>query len=228
MKLIIAAIVLAVSCLAGINAGPAPAHGFASLPAPFQAQVFTVVEDMIHLGEETAKALVHQYEEIVVEPHQQLEEAIDNIEARRAESPQCVASQDDEINAILDTVHEEMHDCTVVAAHTSAEIATDVNQATQQLVFGGLSLGRTYNKCQNYKNSVLKQSCMAKFYIQATVYLVQARSSIKTIKQSTNERIPAVFVEGNVCTHNAADEAVNGLNEVNRSIDVCVAKKLRH
>ncbi|XP_017042124.1 uncharacterized protein LOC108088694 [Drosophila ficusphila] len=195
------------------------------MPAQLDAQVHSVVEEMTEIGKSTGQALVHQYEEIVVEPQQELEEALDLVESRRQESPECVAAEDEEIARIVDAAHEDLHSCGVVAAQTSAEIVSDVNAATQQLVYGGYSLGRTYNKCQSYKNSVLKQSCMAKFYVQATVYLVSARSSIKTIRKSASERIPAVFVAGNVCTHSASSQAVLGLQEVNSHIDACVSRR---
>ncbi|EDW82507.2 uncharacterized protein Dwil_GK25093 [Drosophila willistoni] len=194
------------------------------MPNPLEAQVQSVVDDMTQVGKNAGDQLVHQYEEIIVEPQQQLEEAVEQIEARRESNPECVAAQDEQLALVLDAAHDELHSCGVVAAHTSAEIASDVNQATQQLVYGGYNLGRTYQKCQAYKNTVLKQSCMAKFYIQGSVYLINARYSIKTIKKSTNERIPAVFSDGNACTHQASEEAILAIDEINRSIDACVAK----
>ncbi|XP_017134656.1 uncharacterized protein LOC108150861 [Drosophila miranda] len=216
----IVAVVLAV-CVASAWAQPL------AIPSQLDAQVRSVGNEMAEIGKSTGEALVHQYEEIVLEPQQELEDAVEQLEARRAESPECVAAEDEEIARILDAAHEEMHSCGVVAAHTSAEIATDVSAASQQLAFGSYNLGRTYNKCQNYKNSVLRQSCMAKFYVQASIFLISARSSIKTIKQSTNERIPAVFAEGNVCTHDASAQAILGLEEVNRHIDACATRRHR-
>ncbi|KAI8036158.1 uncharacterized protein LOC128260324 [Drosophila gunungcola] len=195
------------------------------IPAQLDAQVRSVVDEMADIGKSTGEALVHQYEEIVLEPQHELEDALDQLESRRQESPECVAAEDGEIARIVDAAHEDLHSCGMVAAHTSAEIASDVNAATQQLVFGGYSLGRTYNKCNSYKNSVLKQSCMAKFYMQTTVYLVSARSSIKTIRKSTSERIPAVFTDGNVCTHSASSQAVQGLQEISSHIDACVSRR---
>lgn len=196
-------------------------------PAPLAAQLSTVVDGMVKLGESAAETLVHQYEEIIVEPQQQLEQAVDQVEARREVAPQCVDAQEARLAQILDEVHEQNHQCGLSAAHESASIVSDVNKATQQLVYGGYSLGRTYQKCQNYKNSVLKQSCMAKFYIQATVYLVNARSSLKTITNSTNERIPAVLSDGNACTHQAADVAVEAIELINAEIDSCIALAAR-
>lgn len=196
-------------------------------PAPLAAQLSALVDGMTKLGESAAETLVHQYEEIVVEPQQQLEQAVDEVEARRQVSPQCVAAQEAQLAQILDAVHEQNHQCGVSAAHESADIVGDINQATQQLVYGGYSLGRTYQKCQNYKNAVLRQSCMAKFYIQATVYLVSARSSLKTISNSTNERIPAVLIDGNACTHQAADVAVEAIELVTAEIDSCITLAAR-
>ncbi|KAH8394070.1 hypothetical protein KR215_000462 [Drosophila sulfurigaster] len=221
MKFIIATTVLCL-CLALGQAQPL------TTPAPWSTQLSSLVDDMTQIGIDAGKTLVHQYEEIVVEPQQQLEQAVDKVETRREESPECVAAHDVEIVSIVDVAHDELHVCGVTAAHDSAEIVSDVNAATQQLVFGGYSLAKTYNKCQNYKNSVLKQTCMAKFYVQATVYLVSARSSVKTIKQSTNERIPGVFVDSNACTHQASSKAVDALDVVNTNIDSCIAKARRH
>ncbi|XP_017063987.1 uncharacterized protein LOC108103131 [Drosophila eugracilis] len=195
------------------------------MPAQLDAEVRSVVDEMTEIGKSTGVTLLQQYEEIVLEPQQELEDAIEQVESRRQESPDCVAAQDEEINRIVNAAHDDLHSCAIVAAHTSAEIATDVSAATQQLVYGGYSLGTTYNKCTSYKNAVLKQTCMAKFYVQATVYLVSARSSIKTIRQSTSERIPAVFVDGNSCTHTASSQAVLGLEEVNSHIDACVSRR---
>ncbi|ALC49475.1 CG12057 [Drosophila busckii] len=217
MKFIIASLLCV--CLASVGLAQ-PMAG-----SPYDAELFSLAQEMGQLGENTGKALVHQYEEIVVEPQQQLEQAIDEVEQRREQDAECVAAEDEQINSIVDAAHEELHVCGVTAAHDSAEIASDVNHATQQLVFGGYSLGRTYQHCQRYKNSVLKQSCMAKFYVKGTIYLVNARSSIKTIKKSTNERIPAVLSESNSCTHVAADKAVVALNEINAEIDSCIAKR---
>ncbi|KAH8408953.1 hypothetical protein KR009_004535, partial [Drosophila setifemur] len=193
--------------------------------AQLNAQVRSVVDEVTEIGKSTGEALVHQYEEIVLEPQHELEDALEQVEARRQESPECVAAEDEEIVRIVDAAHEELHSCGVVAAHTSAEIASDVNAATQQLVFGGYGLMSTYNKCQSYKHDIMKQTCMAKLTISATFWVVGARSSIKTIQKSTNERIPAVFTDGNVCTHGASAQAVTGLQEVNSHIDACVSRR---
>ncbi|XP_017869812.1 PREDICTED: uncharacterized protein LOC108618352 [Drosophila arizonae] len=219
MKLIISSVVCLCLCLASVgHAQPA------SMPATLDAQLLTIVDEMTQIGDNAAKVLIHQYEEIVVEPHEQLDQAVEQVESRRVESPDCVAEQDAQISSVLDAAHQELHECGLSAAHESAEIVSDVNAATQQLVFGGYSLGRTYNKCQSYKNVVLRQSCMAKFYVQATVYLVSARSSLKTITQSTNERIPAVLTHSNSCTHDASGKAVGALEAVAGDIDVCIAR----
>ncbi|XP_016936796.2 uncharacterized protein [Drosophila suzukii] len=197
----------------------------AQLPAQLDAEVHSVVDEMTEIGKSTGLALVHQYDEIVREPQQELEAALDQVESRRQESPECVAAEDEQIASIVDAAHEDLHSCGIVAAQTSAEIATDVSAATQQLVYGGYNVASTYNKCQSYKNSVLKKSCMTKFYVQATFYLVSARSSIKTIKKSTSESIPAVFVDGNACTHSASSQAVLALQEVSSHIDACVSRR---
>ncbi|TDG39685.1 hypothetical protein AWZ03_013892 [Drosophila navojoa] len=219
MKFVISSVVCLWLCLASVgHAQPA------SMPAALDGQLQTIVDEMTQIGENAAKALIHQYEEIVVEPHEQLDQAVEQVESRRVESPECVAEQDAQIGSVLDAAHQELHECGLSAAHESAEIVSDVNEATQQLVFGGYSLGRTYNKCQGYKNAVLRQSCMAKFYVQATVYLVSARSSLKTIAQSTNERIPAVFTHSNSCTHSASGKAVEALEALTADIDICIAK----
>ncbi|SPP86633.1 uncharacterized protein LOC117588509 [Drosophila guanche] len=214
----IVAVVLAL-CVASAFAQPL------AIPSQLDAQVRSVVDEITEIGKNTGEALVHQYEEIVLEPQHELEEAVEQVEARRTESPECVAAEDEQIARILDVAHEELHSCGVVAAHTSAEIATDVSAATQQLTFGGYNLVRTYNKCNSYNSNILKQSCMAKFYVQASIFLISANSSIKTIKKSTNERIPAVFAESSVCTHDASAQAVLGLEEVNRHIDACASRR---
>ncbi|XP_034669837.1 uncharacterized protein LOC117902518 [Drosophila subobscura] len=214
----IVAVVLAL-CVASALAQPL------ATPSQLDAQVRSVVDEMTEIGKNTGEALLHQYEEIVLEPQHELEEAVEEVEARRTENPECVAAEDGEIARILDVAHEELHTCGVVAAHTSAEIATDVSAATQQLTFGGYNLMRTYNKCNSYNSNILKQSCMAKFYVQASIFLIGANSSINTIKKSTNERIPAVFAESNVCTHDASAQAVLGLEEVNRQIDACASRR---
>ncbi|KAL7745456.1 hypothetical protein ACLKA6_015463 [Drosophila palustris] len=216
MKLIIATVL----CL-GLAVGHAQPL---TPPAQWNAKLMSIVDEMSQIGENALKVLAHQYEEIVMEPQHQLEEAVEQLEARREESPECVAAEDAEIVSIVDQAHEELHACGLTAAHDSAEIVSDVNQATQQLVFGGYALGRTYNKCRNYKNAILKQSCMAKFTIQATVYVINATSSLKTIAQSTNQRIPAVLTDSNVCTHMASAKAVDALDVVNGHIDACVAR----
>eukprot|EP00099_Drosophila_melanogaster_P006745 NP_001259379.1 uncharacterized protein Dmel_CG12057, isoform B [Drosophila melanogaster] len=195
------------------------------MPSQLDAQVRSVVDEMTSIGKATGEVLLSQYEEIVLEPQNELEAAVEQVESRREESPECVAAEDEEITRIVNAAHEDLYACGVVAAQTSAEIASDVSAATQQLVYGGYSLASTYNKCNSYKNSVLKQTCLAKFYVQATVYLVSARSSIKTIRQSTSERIPDVFADGNVCTHSASSQAVLGLQEVNNNIDACVYRR---
>lgn len=222
------AVAVIMKCIVAVILTLFVASGFAQpldVPAQLDAQVRSVVDEMTDLGKSTGEALVHQYQEIVLEPQHELEDALEAVEARRQESPECVAAEDEEISRIVDAAHEELHSCGVVAAHTSAEIASDVNAATQQLVFGGYSVGSTYKKCQNYKNSVLKKTCMAKLTVQGTVYLVNARSSIKTIRKATNERIPAVFTDSNVCTHDASAQAVVGLQEVNNHIDACVSRR---
>ncbi|XP_060651601.1 uncharacterized protein LOC132788285 [Drosophila nasuta] len=165
-------------------------------PEQWSTQLSSLVDDMTQIGIDAGKTLVHQYEEIVVEPQQQLEQAVDKVETRRKESPECVAAQDAEIVRIVDTALDELHVCGVTAAHDSADIVSDVNAATQQLVFGG--------------------------------YSRRARSSVETIKQATNERIPGVFVESKACTHLASSKAIDALDVVITNIDSCIARARRH
>ncbi|EDX17480.1 GD16935 [Drosophila simulans] len=106
------------------------------MPSQLDAEVRSVVDEMASIGKSTGEALVQQYDEIVLEPQHELEAAVEQVESRREESPECVAAEDEEITRIVNAAHEDLHACGVVAAHTSAEIASDVNAATQQLVFG--------------------------------------------------------------------------------------------
>lgn len=206
-------------CLVAVNAGT-----INQAAVNYEGMVNDVVGEMGQIAKDAAVALQHQVEEIVFDPLQQIETAVESIEARREESEECVAKEDEHVAVIVDDMHKEMQVCGVVAAKTSAEIMNDINAATQQLLFDGYDVVRTYQRCQNYKNSVLKSSCYARLTIKATLYMKNARRSIKTIRQSTNERIPAVMVDSNECTHTAADSAIHELDNVHASIDSCVGK----
>ncbi|XP_065363777.1 uncharacterized protein LOC135957048 [Calliphora vicina] len=214
-----AAFVIFALCLVAANAGTIPQP-----PINYEGMVDDVIAEMGQIAKEAAVALQHQVEEIVLDPLQQVEAAVESIEELREENDVCVAAEDENVVATVDAMHKDMTVCGTVAAKTSAEIMTDISAATQQLVFDGYDVVRTYQKCQNYKNPVLKNSCYARLTIKATLYLNNARKSINTIKQSTNERIPAVMVEADTCTHSAADVAVEELDVIQANINVCIAK----
>ncbi|XP_037812280.1 uncharacterized protein LOC119604018 [Lucilia sericata] len=206
-------------CLVAVNAGT-----IAQPPINYEGMVDDVINEMGQIAKEAAVALQHQVEEIVLDPLHQVEAAVESIEELREENDVCVAAEDEKVVATVDAMHKEMTVCGAVAAKSSAEIMTDISAATQQLVFDGYDVLRTYQKCQRYTNSVLKNSCYARLTIKATLYINNARKSIKTIKQSTNERIPAVMVDADACTHEAADVAIEELDHIQANINVCIAK----
>ena len=199
----------------------------ASQAAPqvnYETQVNGIIHEAEKIAVETAQALEHQFKEIVIDPLHEVEKAVQAIENRKDEHEDCVVAQDPAVTQTVDIMHKEMEVCGVVAAKTSAQIMVDISDATQQLVFDGYDVLRTYQKCKKYKNSVLKNSCYARLSIKATLYLKNARRSMKTIKKSTNERIPAVFTDADACTHSAAEKAITQLDSVNAEIDTCVAR----
>uniref|UniRef100_A0A1I8NWA0 Protein TsetseEP domain-containing protein n=1 Tax=Stomoxys calcitrans TaxID=35570 RepID=A0A1I8NWA0_STOCA len=206
-------------CLVAANAG-----AIDNAAINYEGMVDDVLAEMGQIAKDAAVALQHGVEEIVMDPLHQVEEAVENIEARRPESEECVAAQDEKVAATVDTMHQDMGVCGVIAAKTSAEIMSDISAATQQLVFGGYDVVSTYRRCQRYTNSVLKNSCYARLTIKATLYMTNARKSIKTIRKSTNERIPAAIADADACTHTAAEVAIHELDNVHATIDSCIAK----
>ncbi|XP_005182249.1 uncharacterized protein LOC101894156 [Musca domestica] len=206
-------------CLVAVNAGT-----IAQPPVNYEGMVDDVLNEMGQIAKEAAVALQHAVEDIVLDPLQQVDEAVESIEALRAESDECVAAEDERVAATVDAMHREMNVCGVVAAKTSAEIMSDISAATQQLVFGGYDVLTTYRKCQNYKNQILKKTCYANLTVKATLYLNSSRKSIRTIRESTNERIPAVVNDADACTHTAAESAVLELDNIHANIDSCIAK----
>ncbi|XP_053952396.1 uncharacterized protein LOC128859388 [Anastrepha ludens] len=198
----------------------------ADVPVPidnYEGMVNDLVKEAQDAALKTAEALEVQYKVTVVEPLDQVDTAVQKIEERREEDANCVAPKDPEIDLVVDTLHEELMACGVVAARTSAQIMIDVNEATQQLVFDGYDLLKLYQKCKNYKNSVLKSTCYTKLSIKATLYLRNSRRSIKTIKQS-KQRVPDVFTDANICTNNSADKAVIELESIQVEVDSCINK----
>ncbi|XP_037938492.1 uncharacterized protein LOC119671792 [Teleopsis dalmanni] len=190
----------------------------------YEGLVNDMINDAKNSAVQTGVALEHQYENIVVDPLHQVEEAVDSIESRREESDTCVAAENEVVEAVVNTMHDEMNVCGIVAAKTSAEIMIDVNAATQQIIFDGIDVARTYQKCRNYKNPVLKNSCYVKLSVKGGLYMKNARKSMKVINDSKNVRVPAVFTDADSCTHVASDKAVEDLNNVHTSIDSCIVK----
>lgn len=182
-----------------------------------------IINEAGDLAVQTVRALEHQLEEIVLEPLNQVEAMVQSIEERAIESEECVAAEEHLVAETVDNMHSEMISCGVVAAQESAQIATDVTMASKQLVFDGYEVLALYNKCRNYKNSVLKNSCYARLSIKATLYMNNARKSIKTIKGAKG-RVPEVFTSAETCTNTAAEEAVLVLENVHNEIDACINK----
>lgn len=193
-------------------------------PINYDGMIDDVLAEMGQIAKEAAVALQHQVEEMVLDPLQQVEAAVESIEVLREENDECVAAEDKKVAAAVDAMHKDMSVCGAAAAKASAEIMIDISAATQQLVFDGYDVLRTYQKCQSYKNSILKNSCYARLSVKATLYLKNARKSIKTIKKSTNERIPAVVSDADSCTHEAADDAISELDNIQATINACIAK----
>ncbi|XP_075157869.1 uncharacterized protein LOC142231135 [Haematobia irritans] len=188
----------------------------------YEGMVDDILTEMGQIAKDAAVALQHSVEDIVLDPLHQVEEAVQSIEARREENHECVAAEEEKVAATVDAMHRDMGVCGVVAAKSSAQIMSDISEATQQLVFDGYDVLSTYNKCRNYKNSVLKNSCYARLTIKATLYMNNARKSIKTIRKSTSERLPAVVSDADVCTHTAAEVAVLELENIHNTIDSCI------
>lgn len=184
-----------------------------------------IVDDLIKKAQDltirTANALELQYKIIVVEPTNQVDTAVQNVEDRREESPKCVEVKDPEVQIVVDNLHNEINGCGAIAVKTSARIMNDVNAATQQIVFDGYDVLKLYQKCKSYKNSILKSSCYAKLSVKVTLYIKNSRRSINTIK-GANHRVPAVFSEADECTHKAADLAIVELNAIHTEIVSCI------
>ncbi|XP_011183454.1 uncharacterized protein LOC105212837 isoform X2 [Zeugodacus cucurbitae] len=184
-----------------------------------------IVDDLIKEAQEitirTANALQLQYKIIVVEPTNQVDSAVQSIEDRREESPKCVEVKDPDVQIVVTSLHDEINVCGAIAAKTSAGIMNDINAATQQIVFDGYDVLKLYQKCKNYKNSILKSSCYAKLSVKVTLYIKNSRRSINTIK-GANHRVPAVFSEADECTHKAADLAITELDDIHTEIVSCI------
>ncbi|XP_061388113.1 uncharacterized protein LOC133323174 [Musca vetustissima] len=206
-------------CLVAANAGT-----IAQPPVNYEGMVDDVLNEMAQLAKDTAVALQHAVEEIVLDPLQQVEEAVESIEALRVESEECVAAEEDKVTATVDAMHRDMGVCGVNAAKESADIMTDISAATQQLIFGGYDVISTYQKCQKYKNQILKKTCYANLTVKATLYLNSSRKSIRTIRESTSVRIPAMANDADLCTHGAADVAIQQLNTIEATVNACIGK----
>ncbi|XP_073835713.1 uncharacterized protein [Musca autumnalis] len=205
-------------CLVAANAGT-----ISQPPVNYEGMVDDILHEMGQIAKETAVALQHAVEDIVLDPLHQVEEVVESIEALRVESDECVAAEEEKVSATVDAMHRDIGVCGVVAAKTSAEIMSDVSAATQQLVFGGYDVVTTYRKCQKYKNQILKKSCYANLTIKATLYMNNARKSIKTIRQS-KERVPAIVSDADACTHTAAEVAVHELENIHATVNACIGK----
>lgn len=184
-----------------------------------------IVDDFIKEAQattiRTANALQLQYKIIVVEPTNQVDTVVQNIEDRREESPKCVEVKEPEVEIVVDNFHDEINVCGSIAVKTSEGIMNDVNTATQEIVFDGYNVLKLYQKCKNYKNSILKNSCYAKLTVKATLYIKNTRRSINTIK-GAKSRVPAVFSEADECTHKAADLAIVQLNAILTEVASCI------
>ncbi|XP_016996517.2 uncharacterized protein [Drosophila takahashii] len=194
------------------------------LPADLEAQVQSLVEEMTEIAKATGEALEQQYVKVVQEPQKELEDALDQMELSRQESPECVAAQDQEIASIVDVAEGDLQSCRNAAAQTSAEIVSDVSDALQQLVFGGYDLVAHYQKCKNTTNSVLQVTCQIRLAKKFALYMSNGRKSIETIRQSISVRIPAVIDDYRQCIQSASSQAMLSLQEVNSHIDVCISQ----
>lgn len=204
--------------LVAVNAG-----SINPMSVNYEGMVDDILTEAGQIAKDVAVALQHQVEEIVLDPLHQVEAAVQSIDDLRVENDACVAAQDEHVVSTVDIMHKDMAKCGTKAAKESADIMIEVNAAVQQLVFDGYDVLKTYQKCQKYTNSVLKNSCYARLTIKATLYMANARKSIKTIKQSTSESIPNVVTDADVCTHTAADIAVMELENIHATVNACIA-----
>lgn len=161
------------------------------------------------------------YKTIIRDPLDEVDEVLSSIEERRKDNEACVSAQNDTIREITEVLYDEFNSCGIVAARSSADVVNDVSGAIQQLVYEGLDVLSTYKKCEKKKNPVMKDICYAKLTVKGTLYIVNAKRSIKILKKAKNERVPAIFQDANLCTHTAADKALRELSYVNFNIDLC-------
>ncbi|XP_067637315.1 uncharacterized protein [Eurosta solidaginis] len=187
----------------------------------YEGTVESLIKEAETISLQTAKRFELQFKEIVLEPIDTVDSALQMIEDRREENSNCVEAKNSDVELVVDKLYENMNICVTTAAKESAAIMIDVNSAVQQLGFDGYKILRLYQKCKNYKNSILKSTCYTKLTIQTTLYIKYGRKSINTIKR-VNSRIPPVFAEANICTHNSSREAVTKSNCINTEIDSCI------
>lgn len=183
--------------------------------------VSAIIAESKALAKEIILLTERQLLKIFLYPVHQLEQIVEDIERRAVESEECVARESLHIANIVEDTTLEFMGCGRDAAVTSINIILDTKRAVFQLTVDGYQLAKLKRNCKSIKNSILQRSCNAKLALKSAMFLLEGQKSLRYLI-SLRRKVPAVATDATACTDTATANAVQGLDDINASINTCI------
>ncbi|KAH8344836.1 hypothetical protein KR067_008780, partial [Drosophila pandora] len=183
--------------------------------------VSAIIAESKALAKEIILLTERQLLKIFLYPVRQLEQIVEDIERRAVESEECVARETVHIANIVEDTTLEFMGCGRDAAVTSINIILDTKRAVFQLTLDGYQLAKLKRKCNSYKTEVMQNSCKVKLGVKCGLFVFEGQKSLRHLI-GLRKSVPAVATDATSCTNAATAHAVQGLDDINASINTCI------
>ncbi|KAH8303478.1 hypothetical protein KR059_012152, partial [Drosophila kikkawai] len=194
---------------------------------------FAFVDSMLKFFIKESKALgwyivrvtERQLLKIFLYPYRQLEQLATDIEKRAVESEVCVSRETVHVAGVLERATLNFVVCGRNAAVNSVKIIVHTKRSILQLTLNGYQIFKKHRKCKNTRNQFLLKKCKAELYIMCIKYAAGAQKSVRQLV-GLRRTVPAIATDATSCTTQATENAIQGLDDINASIDKCIATML--
>ncbi|KAH8330028.1 hypothetical protein KR074_007539, partial [Drosophila pseudoananassae] len=183
--------------------------------------VSTIIAKSKALAKEIVLLTERQLLKIFLYPVHQLEQLVEDIERRALESEECVARESVHIANIVEDTTLEFVGCGRDAAVSSINIILNTKRAVFQLTLDAYQLAKLKRKCDSYKNEALKNTCKVKLGAKIGLFILEGQKSLRYLI-GLRRSVPAVATDATSCTNAATVHAIQGLDDINTSINTCI------
>ncbi|XP_017063986.1 uncharacterized protein LOC108103130 [Drosophila eugracilis] len=175
------------------------------------------------LAKDIVKLAERELLNIFLYPVRELEKLAEDIERRATEAEGCAIDVTSSVADIVESTTVDFLSCGRNAAVTSIDLCLDTKKAVLQLTVDGYQLLKQRRKCNNMNSTGIRYTtCKSVYYAKLSLFILNGQASLRHLI-ALRKTVPAVATDATACTNQATQNAVQRFNDINATIDTCIA-----